>query len=164
MKSCFTLIELIVVITIIAILAAIISPTAFKAVEKSRISATLADYKTIKTAATSYYSDVGDWPANNTQGTGLINDDGSAGWDGPYLDKWPAKAQWGSGEYTWYKDTAFDGDTDEDRYIGISSVPYSSAQKIDEAIDGTADGTAGWVRYTHTSGSGTVNILISEGY
>ena len=39
----FTLIELLVVIAIIAILAAVIAPNAFRAIEKAKVSGTVAD-------------------------------------------------------------------------------------------------------------------------
>ena len=46
----FTLIELIVVIAIIAILAAIIAPNAFRAIEKAKITKTMADLDSFKKA------------------------------------------------------------------------------------------------------------------
>ncbi|OPX29968.1 MAG: N-terminal methylation, partial [Candidatus Omnitrophica bacterium 4484_171] len=102
MKKGFTLIELIVVIAIIAVLAAIVAPNAFKAIEKGKISATIGDYKSIKTAAMAYYADTGVWPADgtdkDTDPNGFVKDDAASGWDGPYLEKWPARANWG-GDY-----------------------------------------------------------------
>ncbi|MBE3588244.1 MAG: prepilin-type N-terminal cleavage/methylation domain-containing protein [Thermoanaerobacteraceae bacterium] len=58
----FTLVELLVVIAIIGILAAIIAPNAFKAIEKSKVAAAEADYKSIKAAALNFYTDIGKWP------------------------------------------------------------------------------------------------------
>ena len=46
MRKWFTLIELIVVISIIAVLSAIIAPNAFRAIEKSKITKALSDIKT----------------------------------------------------------------------------------------------------------------------
>ena len=160
----FTLIELIVVIAIIAILAAIIAPNAFKAIEKAKVSATIADYKSIKTAAMAYYSDVGTWPADGTTTAGFVTDDGSTGWDGPYLEKWPAVDRWG-GSYTFENDSArdWDGDGTNDtaRYIQLTSVPSTAAGKIDLQVDGTAGTASGYVQY----GSGspvTLYMLISQ--
>ncbi|MBU1112961.1 MAG: type II secretion system protein GspG [Candidatus Omnitrophica bacterium] len=62
MRKSFTLIELIVVIAIIAILAAIIAPNAFKAIEKARVSKTVADLQAIKSAITMLYVDTGKFP------------------------------------------------------------------------------------------------------
>jgi len=102
MHESFTLIELIVVIAIIAILAAIIAPNAFKAIEKAKISKTIGDFKTIKTATMTFYADVGAWPVTDIsatdQDTNNITVEGEnfisgqnqpAGWDGPYLETWP---------------------------------------------------------------------------
>src|SRR3989338_2256659 len=90
MKKSFTLIELIVVIAIIAILAAIIAPNAFRAIEKAKISRVVADLKAIKTATFAYYADTGKWPISGVYISDdthpLLSDDGSAGWDGPYLE------------------------------------------------------------------------------
>jgi prepilin-type N-terminal cleavage/methylation domain-containing protein len=55
MRKSFTLIELIVVIAIIAVLAAIVAVNAFRAIEKAKISAVIADMKTIKKTANAYY-------------------------------------------------------------------------------------------------------------
>ncbi|MCF7907503.1 MAG: type II secretion system protein GspG [Candidatus Omnitrophica bacterium] len=63
MKKSFTLIELIVVIAIIAILAAIIAPNAFRAIEKAKITKTIADLKAIKTAIGAMYADTGKFPS-----------------------------------------------------------------------------------------------------
>ncbi len=108
MKESFTLIELIVVIAIIAILAAIIAPNAFKAIEKAKISKTIADVDAIKTAALSYYADTGTWPPDFDSISGLINgllvdDDGTGnpvpGWDGPYIESY-SPHPWG-GHMSW---------------------------------------------------------------
>ena len=119
----FTLIELVVAIAIIAILAAVITPNAFKTIEKAKIARVTADIKNIKTAATSYYSDVGLWPPDvcPQEDPGFIDPDNyqtrccgsrydlqppnyqtiiSTNWDGPYLEKFPFPTPWG-GSYDW---------------------------------------------------------------
>ncbi|MDD5729610.1 MAG: prepilin-type N-terminal cleavage/methylation domain-containing protein [Candidatus Omnitrophica bacterium] len=121
----FTLIELIVAIAIIAILAAIIAPNAFKAVEKAKISSAVSDIRAIRTAAMSFYSDTGTLPCTKAGGWGLdpgfvrpvtaancwATEGGCAAgctdlgnWDGPYLEKWPPSGPWhvgGGGMYNW---------------------------------------------------------------
>lgn len=103
-KKGFTLVELLVVIAIIAILAAVVAPNAFKAIEKSKITAIEADYRAIKTATLVYYSDTGIWPETKTNKFGFIKGtkiNGKTkinnGWSGPYLDVWPAKSPLGTG-------------------------------------------------------------------
>ena len=56
-RNGFTLIELLTVIAIIAILGAVVAPNLFRAVDRSKVSAALADSRAIKSAATAYYSD-----------------------------------------------------------------------------------------------------------
>ena len=164
MRKGFTLIELIVVIAIIAILAAIIAPNAFKAIEKGKISSTIADCRSIKTAAMAYYADTGVWPADGATTNGFVTDDNTDGWDGPYLEKWPARAAWG-GAYTFQNDNARDwdndGSNDEARYIEVTQVPLSAAQKIDVQLDGTQDNDAGTVQYAEQATT-TLYVLISR--
>jgi len=160
----FTLIELIVVIAIIAILAAIIAPNAFRAIEKGKISSTIGDCRAIKTAAMAYYADTGVWPADGATTNGFVTDDGRNGWDGPYLERWPARAAWG-GTYTFQNDSArdWDGDGNNDtaRYIEVTNVPLAAAQRIDDQLDGTRNNAAGTVQYANNATT-TLYVLISQ--
>lgn len=179
----FTLIELMVVIAIIAILAAVIAPNAFKAIEKAKASRVVSDYKAIKTGSLGFYADVGQWPENGIDAAEanngfLVNKnlagDAIPGWDGPYLEKWTSDAPWG-GEFTWCNTvdggtgiTGFEGGgvapaaDGNERYICVSAVPIKAAEKIDKDLDGTIDGDAGHVRYAAGVVSDQdVQILIS---
>lgn len=109
----FTLVELLVAIAIIGVLAAIILPNAFKAVEKAKISRVVADVRSIKAAGYAYYADAGDWPKAGQDsydpGSGdeygflyFMKTDGSTGWNGPYLEKPPGTTPWG-GHYRYWK-------------------------------------------------------------
>jgi len=145
----FILIELIVVIGIIAILAAIVAPNAFKAIEKAKISRAISETRTIKTAALSYYSDTGTWSPRYRPTDPLnpfLTNPGVSGWDGPYVEKWnthPCKRHMG-----W--DTTIDLDDDgmvdgcvvlDGDRPGTSSsdnqgrISRHSIIKIDETID-----------------------------
>lgn len=145
-KHGFTLIELIVTIAIIAILAAIIAPNAFRAVEKSKCARAISETKTIKTAAGSYYTDTGLWPPVyrlTTLINPFLNDPNVIGWDGPYVEKWNYHP-W-AGHIGW--DTSIDLDRsgiadgcvvlDDDRPGGNNKgrIPHDSMAKIDEMID-----------------------------
>lgn len=88
----FTLVELLVVIAIIGVLAVIIAPNAFKAVNKSQNSKTVSDLKAVKSAVQSYYADTGQWPSDhyilNDNGPLFKSPSGVAGWNGPYLERY----------------------------------------------------------------------------
>jgi len=152
-KQAFTLIELIVVIAIIGILAAIVAPSAFRAIEKSKIARAAADMKAIRTAATSYYADTGTWPMlgigddRRASGMGFLNDnDGNGnqvfGWGGPYLEKWPSNP-WGTSsgyQNKYYWDADLSGDDNGNGIVGeaqviMFNVPRKSAQTMDNSYD-----------------------------
>ena len=70
----FTLIEVIVVVAIIALLAAILSPMIAKYISDAKISKARADVNTIAAAIGDFYKDTGRWPtANNYRGTNGIS-------------------------------------------------------------------------------------------
>ncbi|MDD4908937.1 MAG: prepilin-type N-terminal cleavage/methylation domain-containing protein [Candidatus Omnitrophica bacterium] len=153
-KRAFTLVELIVVIAVIGILAAIIAPNAFKAIEKSKIARAAEDIRAIRGASMGYYADTGSWPmlgigdARRASGMGFLNDnDGNGnpvwGWNGPYLDKWP-RNPWGSSAsaYTnlYYWDADLSGDDNGNGITGeaqviMFNVPRKSALTLDSSYD-----------------------------
>ncbi|HRZ14309.1 MAG TPA: prepilin-type N-terminal cleavage/methylation domain-containing protein [Candidatus Omnitrophota bacterium] len=177
MKRGFTLVELIVVIAIIAILAAVVAPNAFKAIEKAKISGTLADLSTIKTGAMAYYGDTGSWPwiCNANCSVGFVNVPTAAtvtGWDGPYLEKWPATAKWGGGTYSYYNGsapipnwaaaTATAAGAIPARHVIVANVPRDARVKMDEASDGGNFSTTGSTRHDFTvAGSSNFFYLVS---
>ncbi|MCX7927289.1 MAG: prepilin-type N-terminal cleavage/methylation domain-containing protein [Candidatus Omnitrophica bacterium] len=127
MKSkAYTLVEIVVTISIILILAAVVLPQAFRAVEKSKVTKAVADIHSIKTAALAFYADVKLWPGSQwgtmprdplspaEYGEGFVTPprvrSGSsqeqqiaqariARWNGPYLEKW-SFTPWGM-PYMW---------------------------------------------------------------
>lgn len=188
----FTLIELIVVIAVIGILAAIIAPNAFKAIEKAKIARTSADMKTIKTSVLNYYADTGRWPAChyiNTINSPLLTNDGVVGWNGPYLEKIamsPLSRQpavggcpvfgyyyvwWNrssSGTYSCYFD--LDGDGTPEITDGISVCVYGLASmtettKLDAVFDPPGSlGETGMMNahFPSCGGLGLVALYIGE--
>ena len=132
----FTLVELLVVIAIIAILAAVIAPNAFKAIEKSKVSAVISDYRAVKVATLVYYSDVGKWPLPNAGEVGFVKVPNAVGhtaddgWNGPYLDVWTGESPLG-GNYTFVE-----GTKDSKDYVGIklTDISQSAFDRIKTAL------------------------------
>ncbi len=151
----FTLMEMIGVMAVIAILAAMATPKVFDAIEDGKANAFVQEANIIKLAAVEYYKDTGRWPrhtpgSNNTRYRNLMVNDlnGSGkpipGWDGPYLEREPVNQVVAggyqdirvSGNANWACDLDGDGARDGSflvyRADGISD---SLARKISNIID-----------------------------
>ncbi|MBW2708409.1 MAG: type II secretion system major pseudopilin GspG [Deltaproteobacteria bacterium] len=93
----FSLIELLIVMVIMGLLAALVGPRMFGKVGKSKQNAARAQMSLFETALDTYRLDVGKYPAT---GQGLqalrTNPGGEAKWDGPYLSKVVPKDPWGN--------------------------------------------------------------------
>lgn len=102
-KSGFTLIEMIGVIAIIAILAAVITPKIFKTIEDSKVTRFAGEVPTYASAVTGWYKDIGTLQSLNASGVAttpdtsfqveLIGNQGTTpttglwtNWDGPYIE------------------------------------------------------------------------------
>lgn len=82
-KRGFTLVELVIVIAILALLAAIALPKFVNSREKARETAHNANVRVLKSAATTYLADQGN-PEDEVKWTGEEGGDWSK-----YIDKWP---------------------------------------------------------------------------
>jgi general secretion pathway protein G len=92
----FTLVELLLVITIIGILAAIVVPRMVGRGEDARRAAAVADIAAMKTALDAFEVDTGDFPKSRSGLVDLMERPHDAqNWHGPYLDKLP-KDPWGN--------------------------------------------------------------------
>ncbi|MCW3097407.1 MAG: ral secretion pathway protein [Chthonomonadaceae bacterium] len=78
----FTLIELVVVIVILAILAAVIVPRFFGRTDDAKISSALTTIKSLDDSVALYNADTGSFPPTLD---GLISNPQVKGWNGPYL-------------------------------------------------------------------------------
>jgi len=92
----FTLIELPVVLTILAMLAALVVPRVFRNLEKAKVNTAKAQIAAFESALGSYRLDVGSFPTTDmglqalrTRPTGVDN------WDGPYVPKDIPLDPWG---------------------------------------------------------------------
>ncbi len=97
-QSAFTLVELLLVLVILGVLAAIILPKFSGVSERSRITATATQLSTFKTALDAYEVDMGSYPKGKNGMLDLIQQPRDAvNWHGPYLqaDAIP-KDPWGN--------------------------------------------------------------------
>lgn len=92
----FTLIEMLIVVAIIGILAALLIPNAMSALQKSRQKGTMKDINTIAAALMDYITDKGNFDAVSS--TGQLqgpNDPIVQALQGFYLKTFPLRDQWG---------------------------------------------------------------------
>ncbi|PDS96769.1 type II secretion system protein GspG [Rhizobium sp. S9] len=84
----FTLVELLVVLAIIGLIAALVAPQVLKYLGSAKVDTTKAQIKNIENALELYYIDVGHYPSTEQGLEALARApaDGSP-WNGPYLKK-----------------------------------------------------------------------------
>jgi len=84
----FTLIELMVVMIILGLLAALVVPKMFGKLETAKTNASYAQIELFGTALDSYRLDVGKYPSSSEGLEALISEvSGAEEWNGPYLRK-----------------------------------------------------------------------------
>lgn len=99
----FSLIEIIVAVSVLSILAAVMVPVVSGVIDDARVTNAETDLSTIKTAYNQFFNDTGHWPGNgngtwnqndmtDTLGSNnyvLFTNTGNVlGWNGPYLENW----------------------------------------------------------------------------
>ena len=88
----FTLIEIMVVVVILGILAAIVAPNVISRIDDAAITRAKQDIRGIESALKLYYMDNSRYPSTNLGLEALVeqpNDQSVRNWRGPYLDKLP---------------------------------------------------------------------------
>lgn len=93
----FTLVELLIVMVIIGLLAALVGPKMFGKVGKSKQKAAKAQITLFETALDTYRLDVGKYPTTD-MGLNALREqpEGVEQWDGPYLPKEIPLDPWGN--------------------------------------------------------------------
>lgn len=124
-RAGFTLIEILLVVVIIGILAALAAPRLGGRVKEARINSAKADVQAIGTALRLYELDNGDYPSSIQS---LISKPGGAkNWRGPYLEKNTIpKDPWGN-DYVY----AFPGQNNSHSYDLKSNGPDGVASGDD---------------------------------
>lgn len=93
----FTLVELLVVLVILALLAALVGPRVVGYMGASRVKTAHVQIAAYQTALELYHLDLGRYP-QTAEGLGALAKapPGATGWAGPYLDKALASDPWGT--------------------------------------------------------------------
>ncbi|MGQ9800148.1 MAG: type II secretion system protein [Candidatus Saccharicenans sp.] len=105
----FTLIEMLIVVAIIGILAALLIPNAMSALQKAKQKGTVKDINTIATGLMDYITDKGIAP---NSGRGQLSSGGDQiimDLQGFYLKVFPARDQWGHYFYVYTGETNCEG-------------------------------------------------------
>ena len=92
----FTLTELLVVLVIIGLLAALVGPVLYQRINPAKASVAQAQMENFMTALDSYFLDTGHFPST-PQGLAALRSvpEGEAKWKGPYLKKEIPNDPWG---------------------------------------------------------------------
>ncbi len=91
-----TLIEMLVVVTIIALFAALVGPSLFKQSDKARVTAARAQINSLMTALGTYKLDTGVFPTTEQGLQALrVKPSDANQWNGPYLPKEVPPDPWG---------------------------------------------------------------------
>lgn len=147
----FSLVELIGVLAVIAILAAMVAPKVFDVIEDAKVATLVENINQTKAVVARFYKDTGlhpsHDPATNTANTNqLIRNDGKLlGWQGPYIDEELASPFATSVRYLIISGANgfdIDGDGNNDyknsTALIVDGLTAEQALAINEAIDGDA--------------------------
>jgi len=92
----FTLVELLIVMIILGLLAALVAPRMFGKVGKSKQKAAQSQIALFETAIDTYRLDIGKFPGTDQGLMALrVKPEGEEKWDGPYLPKEIPLDPWG---------------------------------------------------------------------
>lgn len=91
-RAGFTLVELLIVITILGLLMSLVAPKMFSKVSSTQRSTAVAQMSNFETSLDTYRLDVGSYPTSLEE----LRASTKQGWDGPYLPKDVPLDPWGN--------------------------------------------------------------------
>lgn len=173
----FTLIELMVVMAIIALLAAILLPQLGSIMERGNVSKMMGLYDSVRTATSSYKNDTGQWPYDDTADGAywvlIENRANLSDWQGPYMERPPTRSDgrivnpWQGRMMLYDTNDGYgndpvnlNGGPSPDRHLILENVPQIARDMFQNAFDGRDDGDSGKV--SEFNGD-WVSIVFSEG-
>ena len=125
-----TLIEMLVVVTIIALFAALVAPTMLKHGDKARVVAARSQIQNFSTALGSYKLDTSQYPSTEQGLNGLRSRPGDLqNWNGPYLPQDVPNDPWGH-PYI-YKYPGDHGDEPDISSFGADGAPGGDSINAD---------------------------------
>jgi general secretion pathway protein G len=125
-----TLIEMIVVVTIIGLFVALVGPSFFKKTDQARITAAKSQMENFMTALGSYKLDTGMFPTTEQGLQALrVKPEGANQWNGPYMPKDIPKDPWGR-DYV-YKYPGEHGDEPDLICLGADGQPGGDGLNAD---------------------------------
>ncbi|MBM3216286.1 type II secretion system protein GspG [Candidatus Poribacteria bacterium] len=93
----FTLVEILVVITILGVLIAVVSPTVLSRIDQAKVTAARVQMREFSSALEQYAIDTGDYPASEDGLDALYTEPETAvGWLGPYMPGSLKSDPWGN--------------------------------------------------------------------
>lgn len=96
-SSGFTMMELLIVLVIIGLLAALVGPILFQRINPAKQSVARAQIENFMTALDSYFIDTGHFPTAQQGLAALrVKPEGESKWAGPYLKKEIPNDPWGN--------------------------------------------------------------------
>jgi general secretion pathway protein G len=125
-----TLIEMIVVVSIIALFVALVAPSLFKRADEAKRTAARAQISSFMTALGAYKLDTGLFPSTDQGLQALrVKPENMAQWDGPYLPKEVPTDPWGH-PYL-YKYPGDHGDEPDILSLGADGQPGGDGNNAD---------------------------------
>ena len=93
----FTLMELLIVLVIIGLLAALVGPSLYQRIKPAKQTVAKGQIASFMTALDNYFIDVGSYP-NDQQGLNVLREkpQGQSKWAGPYMKKSIPNDPWGN--------------------------------------------------------------------
>ncbi len=124
----FTIVELLVVMVILGLLAALVAPNFFDTGRKARVKITRTQISSLSTAMDAFGLDLGRYPSSQEGLEALLDAPSDAKmWDGPYMKKLPKDA--------WGNDFAYNGPSSGDDYEILSYGADGRQGGDDDASD-----------------------------
>ena len=175
----FTLPEVLVTVTIVAVLAAVMVPAVINQVSKGDVPAVGQDIDALRTAITTFAADVRRFPqrisqlgknslaTTDTDFTGTAFDNAAtAAYKGPYASTaaghlGPTGATFsdslkaGAGSHS----ICMQDSTDSNDHTGTSKISPSQMAQLDDALDHSDGKTAGLVRWSEVTNTGVTTVV-----